>query len=86
MADRTPSLFSRSLGYFAAILLCPQAYSLGDMKAVYEQVISDLAFAVSKLELRTDDDTDADLVTKRRIVRVLKKALVKLQAMASHDL
>jgi hypothetical protein len=56
------------------------------MKAVYEQVISDLALAVSKLELRTDEDTDADLVTRRRIVRVLKKAVVKLQAMASHDL
>jgi hypothetical protein len=56
------------------------------MKAVYEQIISDLTLAVSKLELHTDNDTDADRHTKRRIARVLKKALVKLQAMSTHDL
>lgn len=56
------------------------------MKAVYEQIISDLALAVSKLDLHTDNDTGADRHTKRRIARVLKKALVKLQAMSTHDL
>jgi len=56
------------------------------MKAVYEQIIADLVVDITKLELPSNGDTDADRATKRRIARVLKKAIVKLQAMSTHDL
>lgn len=55
------------------------------MKA-YQQIIADLIVEITELELPNNGDTDADRATKRRIGRVLKKALIKPKAMSTRDL